>query len=297
MPTIKPEIINKFADAQPTIWAEVSKSATEKFGRAIGFTSPLTIGSRPEDAAAEIHGPMLVIQFAFEQHPNETQSFLLPQEMAKHLIAAATGTHLEDITPDAIENVKGFFLAFHEGLVHGIQAAKGESITSTEASCTIQIFTLPPNLQTSDEIVRVQAGITLDDQSSIATWLLDEATMRTILGLQVGATDEDIESELDSQQSPKVTSREERDMEILLDIPLELSVELGRVSLLVQDVIDLSAGSIVELEKSAGEPVDVLVNGRLVAHGEVVVIEDNFGVRITEIISPQERVHRLGEAA
>jgi flagellar motor switch protein FliN/FliY len=82
-----------------------------------------------------------------------------------------------------------------------------------------------------------------------------------------------------------------------MDIPLEISVELGRVRMFVKDVLDLGTGSIVELDKAAGEPVDVLVNGRLVAKGEVVVIEDNFGVRITEILTPQERLTRLAEVA
>src|SRR6185436_546218 len=86
-------------------------------------------------------------------------------------------------------------------------------------------------------------------------------------------------------------------LSLLMDIPLEISVELGRVKMLVKDVVELGTGSIVEIDKAAGEPVDVMVNGRLVARGEVVVIEDNFGVRLTEILNPQERLNRLGEVA
>jgi flagellar motor switch protein FliN/FliY len=67
--------------------------------------------------------------------------------------------------------------------------------------------------------------------------------------------------------------------------------------MLVKDIVELGTGSIVEIDKAAGEPVDVMVNGRLVAKGEVVVIEDNFGVRLTEILNPQERISRLGDAA
>lgn len=73
------------------------------------------------------------------------------------------------------------------------------------------------------------------------------------------------------------------------DIPLEITVELGRTRLLIRDILELGIGSIVELEKMAGEPVDLLANGLLIARGEVVVIEDNFGVRITEIITAVER--------
>lgn len=73
------------------------------------------------------------------------------------------------------------------------------------------------------------------------------------------------------------------------DIPLEVTVELGRTRLLIRDIMDLAAGSIIELDKIAGEPVDLLANGILVARGEVIVIDDNFGVRVTEIITAQDR--------
>ncbi|HKM38848.1 MAG TPA: flagellar motor switch phosphatase FliY [bacterium] len=82
-------------------------------------------------------------------------------------------------------------------------------------------------------------------------------------------------------------------LELLLDIPLEVTVELGRTKRLIKDVLELGIGSVIELEKLAGEPVDVVVNRKLVARGEVVVIDENFGVRITDIISPMERVTQL----
>ena len=86
-----------------------------------------------------------------------------------------------------------------------------------------------------------------------------------------------------------------RGLDLLLDIPLDVTVELGRVRMLIKDVLDLASGSIIELDRVAGEPVDLLVNGRLIARGEVVVIEDNFGIRLTEIVSPADRVAGLGK--
>jgi flagellar motor switch protein FliN/FliY len=74
-------------------------------------------------------------------------------------------------------------------------------------------------------------------------------------------------------------------MDLLLDVQLDMSVELGRASMMVRDVLQLGPGSVVELDKLGGEPVDVLVNGRLIARGEVVVVDENFGVRITEILN------------
>jgi len=88
-------------------------------------------------------------------------------------------------------------------------------------------------------------------------------------------------------------ARDQGNMELLLDIPLEVSVELGRTKRLLKEIVELGVGSIVELDKLAGEPVDILVNGKLIAQGEVVVIGENFGVRVTNIIGVQERVKTL----
>ena len=86
-----------------------------------------------------------------------------------------------------------------------------------------------------------------------------------------------------------------RDLDFILDIPLELSVELGRSKMLVNDLLQLGQGSIVELNKLAGEPLEIYINNKLVARGEVVVVNEKFGVRLTDIISPMERVRTLGE--
>jgi flagellar motor switch protein FliN/FliY len=82
-------------------------------------------------------------------------------------------------------------------------------------------------------------------------------------------------------------------LKLILDIPLQVTVELGRKKLLVHDLLQLSQGSVIELTKQIGEPFEVLVNHKLIARGEVVVINDKFGVRITDIISPLERVQQL----
>ncbi len=83
------------------------------------------------------------------------------------------------------------------------------------------------------------------------------------------------------------------DIDFILDIPLELSVELGKSKMLVIDLLGLSQGSIVELDKLAGEPLEIFINRKLVARGEVVVVNEKFGVRLTDIITPMERVRSL----
>ena len=84
-----------------------------------------------------------------------------------------------------------------------------------------------------------------------------------------------------------------RELDMIMDIPVKLTVELGRTRLTIKQLLELAQGSVVELEGLAGEPMDILINGYLIAQGEVVVVEDRYGIRITEIITPSERVQKL----
>lgn len=82
-------------------------------------------------------------------------------------------------------------------------------------------------------------------------------------------------------------------LEVILDVPVTLSMEVGRTRIPIRNLLQLNQGSVVELERGAGEPLDVYVNGTLVAHGEVVVVNDKFGIRLTDVISPAERIKKL----
>jgi len=88
-------------------------------------------------------------------------------------------------------------------------------------------------------------------------------------------------------------SKGKNDIDLILDIPLELSVELGRTKMLVNNLLQLGQGSIIDLNKPAGETLDICVNGKLVARGEVVVVDEKYGIRVTDIASPLERVKSL----
>ena len=83
-------------------------------------------------------------------------------------------------------------------------------------------------------------------------------------------------------------------MEVILDIPVTLSMEVGTTNISIRNLLQLNQGSVIELDRLAGEPLDVLVNGTLIAHGEVVVVNEKFGIRLTDVISPAERIKKLG---
>jgi flagellar motor switch protein FliN/FliY len=97
--------------------------------------------------------------------------------------------------------------------------------------------------------------------------------------------------ELKDEGTPQLN--EDANLEVILDIPVHVSMEIGRTRMPIRNLLQLNQGSVIELDRLAGEPMDVLVNGTLIAHGEVVVVNEKFGVRLTDIISPSERVKRL----
>jgi flagellar motor switch protein FliN/FliY len=86
---------------------------------------------------------------------------------------------------------------------------------------------------------------------------------------------------------------DEANLDVILDIPVTISMEIGRTRISIRNLLQLNQGSVVELDRLAGEPMDVLVNGTLVAHGEVVVVNEKFGIRLTDVISPSDRVKKL----
>jgi flagellar motor switch protein FliN len=93
--------------------------------------------------------------------------------------------------------------------------------------------------------------------------------------------------------APNIAAGSGNDLNMILDIPVQLTVELGRTRIPIKHILQLAQGSVVELDAMAGEPMDVLVNGYLIAQGEVVVVNDKFGIRLTDIVTPSERMRRL----
>ena len=89
------------------------------------------------------------------------------------------------------------------------------------------------------------------------------------------------------------SSKTMQNLDVILDIPVTIAMEVGRSSISIRNLLQLNQGSVIELDRLAGEPLDVLVNGTLIAHGEVVVVNEKFGIRMTDVISPSERIKRL----
>ncbi|MFW6313002.1 MAG: flagellar motor switch protein FliN [Spirochaetota bacterium] len=114
--------------------------------------------------------------------------------------------------------------------------------------------------------------------------------MGGMMGMQVGGGNANVQSVQFPNLSPTSVGSEQGNIGLLMDVYMEMTVELGRTRKLIKEILGMGEGTIIELDKLAGEPVDILVNHKLIAKGEVVVIDENFGVRVTEIVSPMERM-------
>lgn len=101
------------------------------------------------------------------------------------------------------------------------------------------------------------------------------------------------EAILDGRNQSQDPQAKDVNLDVILDVPVTLSMEVGRTRIPIRNLLQLNQGSVVELERAAGEPLDVYINGTLIAHGEVVVVNEKFGIRLTDVISPQERIRKL----
>ena len=101
-------------------------------------------------------------------------------------------------------------------------------------------------------------------------------------------------SGMEKRSSSKRSDKSSRGLDFLYDVPLQVSVEVGRCKILLKDLLNMSEGYVIELEKLAGEPLDLYVNSRLIAHGEAVLVGDKFGIRLTDVVSKSDRVEKLG---
>ncbi len=127
----------------------------------------------------------------------------------------------------------------------------------------------------------------MSDEDDLSAW-------GDALNEQAEATQDELDqSAFDALKEERGDDSEKVDLDVVLDIPVTLQLEIGRTTATIRNLLSYTQGSVIEMDRLAGEPLDLLVNGTLIAHGEVVVINDKFGVRLTDVVSPQERIKKL----
>ncbi len=138
-----------------------------------------------------------------------------------------------------------------------------------------------------------ESGVEASEDEAAADWgdaLQEQSDAEDI----EAATFDELETQAETGSTTAASTSEDIKLDVILDVPVTVSMEIGRTSINIRNLLQLNQGSVIELDRFAGEPMDVLVNGTLIAHGEVVVVNDKFGIRLTDVISPSERVKKLG---
>lgn len=151
---------------------------------------------------------------------------------------------------------------------------------------------------TDDERLAAEWESAMEESGDSDSSVEDEwaAAMAEAEAVEAKASDDIKAAPLESfKPSPEVKQGSMApDLDVILDIPVTISMEVGNTSIPIRNLLQLNQGSVIELDRLAGEPLDVLINGTLIAHGEVVMVNEKFGIRLTDVVSPTERIRRLG---
>jgi len=311
---VSAELLTQFVVKQTQVWQTVAMYLSEQNNTLVEIPTPTSNAKPIGDLTGLTVDTVLHIQAQFAEQSDAPCLFIAGDEPSEReatqtaLLEALLGSVPDPIDDAALQAVQEFGTHLMQGLALAFGNLTSKTFTPEQVSARYEPVTFPPNFLTVDEVIATRFTVQIPDRTPFTlTWLLTENLARTLLGMPPAEADplaalmNEPEPAAPTPAAPmafnpfaETDETPERNIDLLLDIPLEVSVELGRVTMLVREVLEVGTGSIVELQKAAGEPVEVLVNGRLIARGEVVVVEDNFAVRITEILSPIERVQRLG---
>ncbi len=330
MPDITPKESAALSDILSQLAPNLAIALSEQIGREVVLSMP-QIEIVPLKDVLNRTANVLHSVFSFSQ-PVTVESVVFVSVETARIFSDPTESLPAGETPSSFTDVETEKLAeVMAGLVRGMATAltniSPDPVDVESCTTHVSALALPPAFALEGEVVEAELVLELPDSHTATMTFIFTPEFTAALtasiapgenaGADTGLSEDDLAAMLGglsslgdpiptpvahsipaapfaSLNAPMPEQILPRGMEMILDIPLDVTVELGRVRMLIKDVLELASGSIVELDRVAGEPVDLLVNGRLVAKGEVVVIEDNFGLRITEIVSPADRVAGLG---
>ena len=280
----------------------------------------VTVDMMTRDAfTAELTGQIVQVAADFIEGAAGQHSYVLAEDPAKQISALMMAQEEGDLTEMAISALTEGFNQMSGAAVTAINDKLGMSISTGEVRASL--FEGPGDAMIPEgSFVRIRYNVQTDGKTSFLDEIMDEGVARLLSGgggapavsepeappaaFEPGIQQQDIFSTqpagnvgVQSVQFAPLSQAEQPGVSgnigLLMDVSMQLTVELGRTKMLIKDILGMGEGTIVELDKLAGEPVDLLVNGKLIAKGEVVVIDENFGVRVTDIISPMERISNL----
>jgi len=314
---VSADVLTQFVVKQAQVWQSVAMYLSEQNNTLVEIPTPQSNAVPIGDLTGLTADPVLHIQAQFAEQSDAPCLFVVGEQMSERaesqraLLEATLGSAPNPLDDAALNAVQAFGQHLMQGLAIAYGNLTSKTFTPDQVIARYEPIAFPPNFLTVDEVIATRFTVQIPERPPFKlTWLLTENLARALLGMQPVEADPLASLLMEPEPAAPAAAptptpaafnifadnddSREQNLDLLLDIPLEVSVELGRVTMLIRELLEVGTGSIVELQKAAGEPVEVLVNGRLIARGEVVVVEDNFAVRITEILSPAERIQRLG---
>lgn len=324
MAEISPLQLSRFTEFINQLNATIGLTLSESIGKSIALEATATETVRIQDILSD---PPVVLSAAFNFNAPDSSDclLLLPEECIQRFVSLSGGdineVDLNDLSDSDVSYLNDVATSIVRGIAVALGNISGEGVDVENCAVNLGALSLPPVYAMEEVALRTNLIVSIPDiidttlqlmftpqfMNSVLTEdvaeipaqkeeFLDEESILGMLG-ELEQMGKMAPAQPSGQGASPFTqlgmshsdSNAGRGVDLILDISLDVTVELGRVRMLIKDVLELAAGSIIELDRVAGEPVDVLVNGRLIAKGEVVVIEDNFGIRLTEIISPSER--------
>lgn len=281
------------------------------------------------DAAAlssQHSGRLVQIAADYSEGITGKHSFIIGEDAAKQMAALMMAQDEGELTEMSLQALTEGFSQMSGASLNAVEEKVKSPVKTMGLEAVIRED--PGGIDApGGNFIRIRYDIKTDGKSAFVDELLQIDTARTIIGTQIGAgagvpAAEPVSGasggsmgleglfggmseQAPAQQSVGVQSVQFSPLSqgphsevagnigLLMDVSMQLTVELGRTKMLIKDILGMGEGTIVELDKLAGEPVDLLVNGKLIAKGEVVVIDENFGVRVTDIISPMERISNM----
>jgi flagellar motor switch protein FliN/FliY len=321
MPSMNIEHINTITAKQESLWATVSVSLSEAMNRQAIFASPLVTLLPLSELDNAITGKRFYGIVNLQGKTAHTVIIAVETASAVLLADLAAGgdgsNPPQDIDEDTLQVLQQVLFVLASGLAQALSNLTNVECQVLQVEGRYDVIEPPIDWLTQDNLVRMDVVLQLENtplgtltvlgDERFGQWLAGEDEQPSFSPSSepnvAGSPFQSLEEAGGSAAQPFVPLAQAASqplpagIELILDVPLELTVELGRKRMFIKDVLELTVGSIVELDRVAGEPVDVLVNGRIMARGEVVVIEDNFGIRITEIINPQEQLVEISRRA
>lgn len=321
MASLSLEHLNTITAKQESLWGTVSISLSEAVNRQTAFLSPLVTLLPLSELDAAFAGKRVCCTVALEADGSSRSLLLVLEDSSAAMLADIAAGGDGSSPPNEIEEN---ILQVIQQILFVIASGFAQAVTNLYgADCQVlQVETYHDSLQppldwlTQENLLRIDSVLQVDNSPIGVLSLLGDERFGLWLAGEQEASAAPSATDTIAEQTPFQPLGEQEPapppfvplaqsaaqplpagIELILDVPLEITVELGRKRMFIKEILELAAGSIVELDRVAGEPVDVLVNGRIMARGEVVVIEDNFGIRITEIINPQDQLVEISRRA